>query len=79
MAMNSRGFHNMKEYRTKEVEAASWAKHGGPAGLKAAYVFLFTCSEAIITYIFYRKAEAKDAKDLSKKASKKFKTIESVM
>lgn len=41
----------MKEYRTKEVEAASWAKHGGPAGLKAAYVFLFTCSEAIITYI----------------------------
>lgn len=51
MAMNSRGFHNMKEYRTKEVEAASWAKHGGPAGLKAAYVFLFTCSEAIITYI----------------------------
>ncbi|KAF7980142.1 hypothetical protein HWV62_39585 [Athelia sp. TMB] len=25
-----------KEYHTKEVEAASWAKYGGPQGLKAA-------------------------------------------
>ncbi|KAF7980141.1 hypothetical protein HWV62_39583 [Athelia sp. TMB] len=35
-AMNHAGYYTTKEYRTKEVEAASWAKHGGPEGLKAA-------------------------------------------
>ncbi|KAF7983014.1 hypothetical protein HWV62_24646 [Athelia sp. TMB] len=35
-AMNHAGYYTTKEYRTREVEAASWAKHGGPEGLKAA-------------------------------------------
>ncbi|KAJ7151142.1 hypothetical protein C8R46DRAFT_1123408 [Mycena filopes] len=34
---NSRGFHNMKMYRKREVERLSWRKYGGPNGLKAAY------------------------------------------
>lgn len=44
-ATNSHGYRNMKEYRTKEVEATSWAKHGGPGGLKAAYVCSFIIHE----------------------------------
>ncbi|KZP12969.1 hypothetical protein FIBSPDRAFT_960911 [Athelia psychrophila] len=35
-AMNNAGYNTVKEYRTKEVEAASWGKHGGPGGLKVA-------------------------------------------
>lgn len=38
--MNNAGYNTLKEYHTKEVEATSWAKHGGPEGLKAAYVVL---------------------------------------
>ncbi|KII88927.1 hypothetical protein PLICRDRAFT_53431 [Plicaturopsis crispa FD-325 SS-3] len=34
--LNSRGFAGMKSYLKRDCELASWVKHGGPNGLKAA-------------------------------------------